>query len=84
MKYKDVEYFVKSHSSSVKKAEVKLKNGDIYTVLPCSETIRGYKWNNAIVSRNVPLDFINQRIAGGIYLGEHGEYGDIMFFDEKE
>lgn len=77
MKYKDVKYFVLRPTASAV-----LTNGDRYKVLPYVEAIRGHKWNTAIVSRKIPLKFIQEVIEIGFYVNEDNPQTDMIYFNE--
>ena len=63
MKYKDVEY-LKFGS----RLEAKLTDGTIYRVLPAFDTVRGNRFNKAIISNLIEQRIIDDLILPCMYL----------------
>jgi hypothetical protein len=73
MIYKDVASFYK-----YPRYEAKLTDGTEYIILPANDTMRGCKFDKAIVSKKVDRDFINIRIIPALLSDD----AEIEYIDE--
>lgn len=80
MKYKEVREFSVNPNQTVK-AKAFLKNGDEYFVLPTDDSVRGFRWDKAIVSRNLSSNVLLRILSGfteGVVVWEE----NLVGFDE--